>query len=226
MPEPSKPWRTSWKNRTPKDRTAKKSQLGDTTTMKRLLDDAVISVLLEKNEGHQYVEDTSMSNLKLVIGFAGVGSSAVSHAYPATFPKNWWVLLACCAWYFAMSGILQLLLSFVELESILIVRGKARADGTKQQNLNVSTYMPRYQEMFTLGITPVPGGALSLMSAPSFRPTVPGGNTAPGCLQREWSVAEYFDEDGDFDEEKFMEQVHDFIDDYNNLYDVVALKKE
>ena len=38
-----------------------------------------------------YVEDTALSNLKLVIGFAGVGSSGVSHAYPAAFPKNWMI---------------------------------------------------------------------------------------------------------------------------------------
>lgn len=54
-----------------------------------------------------YVEDVSLSNLKLLIGFASVGASAVSHVYPATFPKNWWVLLICCAAYFIGSGILQ-----------------------------------------------------------------------------------------------------------------------
>eukprot|EP00966_Prymnesium_polylepis_P171401 3962533-Prymnesium_polylepis.2 len=48
-----------------------------------------------------------MSNLKLIIGFASVASSGASHAYPAGFPNNWWVLLACCAFYFICSGILQ-----------------------------------------------------------------------------------------------------------------------
>ena len=63
-------------------------------------------VILDKDDLH-YVADVALSNLKLIIGFAGVGSSGVSHAYPASFPKNWWVLLVCCAFYFITSGILQ-----------------------------------------------------------------------------------------------------------------------
>ena len=52
----------------------------------------------QTEEGLGYVEDTALSNLKLVVGFAGVGASLVSHIYPAPFPKNWLVLLLCCAW--------------------------------------------------------------------------------------------------------------------------------
>ena len=42
-----------------------------------MLDDAVIQVMLdeEKDEGLGYEEDTALSNLKLVVGFAGVGAS-------------------------------------------------------------------------------------------------------------------------------------------------------
>ena len=88
--------------------TAKKTVLGDTATIKRLMDDAAITALLDEDE-LDYDEDVSLSNVKLVVGFAGVGASLVSHAFPAPFPKNWWVLLICCAFYFAMSGVLQLL---------------------------------------------------------------------------------------------------------------------
>ena len=45
-------------------------------------------MLLEENE-LGYEEDIGLSNIKLVVGFAGVGGSLVSHVYPATFPKNW-----------------------------------------------------------------------------------------------------------------------------------------
>ena len=158
-----------------------------------------------------------MSNLKLLVGFSGVGASLVSHVYPATFPKNWWVLLWCCAFYFAMSGVLQLLLSFVELESILCVRGKKRADGGHEPGINVSSHFPRFQEMYTLGVTRVPGGSLSLYSAPQFRPDLPEGNPAAGCLQRSWSVERFFDEDGVFAEDAFLAVVSDFMRDYEAL---------
>lgn len=205
--------------------TLKRTHLGDTATIKRLMDDAAIHVILDPDEGHGYVEDTSMSNLKLVVGFAGVGASLVSHVYPATFPKNWWVLLACCAWYFAMSGVLQLLLSFVELESMLVVTGKTTADGAKRPGINVSSHFPRFQEIYTLGMTPVPGSALSMYAAPRFRPDVIGGNTAPQCLQRSWSVAKYFDEEGLFAEEEFMQAVKEFVTEYEQLLATDALKK-
>jgi hypothetical protein len=166
----------------------KRTHLGDSGTIKRLMDDAAIFVLLDDDEGYKYVEDTSMYNLKLVVGFAGVGASLVSHVWPATFPKNWWVLLLCCAFYFLMSGVLQLLLSFVELESIIVLRGKPRDDGTRRPGINVSSFFPRFQEIYTLGFTPVPGSAMSLQNAPRFRPDLPGGNTEAHCLQFSWSV--------------------------------------
>lgn len=122
----------------------KKTNLGDSGTMKRMLDDAAIKVLLNRDELH-YEEDTALSNIKLLVGFAGVGASLISHVYPAPFPKNWWVLLTCCAFYFICSGVLQLLLSFVELESILLVKGKKNSQGKQRVGFNVSSHFPRFQ---------------------------------------------------------------------------------
>jgi hypothetical protein len=146
----------------------------------------------DPDDGLAYVEDVGLSNLKLVVGFAGVGASLVSHVYPAPFPKNWLVLLLCCAWYFLMSGILQLILSFCELESILLVRGKAGKEG-----LNFSSHLPRFQEMYTLGITPLPKGSLGLASAPKFRPMEPNTvvETSADGSQKQWPVNLFFDEE-------------------------------
>ena len=168
-----------------------------------------------------------MSNLKLLIGFSGVGASLVSHVYPAPFPRNWWVLLWCCAFYFLMSGVLQLLLSFVELESILVLRGKKRADGSgREPGLNISSNFPRFQEMYTLGVTRVPGGSLALMSAPQFRPDLPDGNPAAGCMQRSWSVEKFFDEDGVFAEEAFLAVCEKFLREYQAMSAGGASKKD
>ena len=116
---------------------ALRTNLGDTATIKRILDDAVIEIFLEEDE-LGYAEDTSMSNLKLIVGFTAVGASLLSHVYPAPFPRNWWCLLLCCTTYFVLSGVLQLLLSFVELETILLVRPNAKCKQRGLAGLNVS----------------------------------------------------------------------------------------
>ena len=73
-----------------------------------------------------------------------------------------------------------------------------------------------------LGITPVQrGGAFSLVETVSFllKKDVPGGNSAPGCLQRSLVAKRWralFDEEGTFLEEEFMEEVHKFVNDYQS----------
>jgi len=202
--------------------TEKKTNLGDTATIKRLLDDAAIDVLLN-DQDMGYVEDTSMSNLKLLIGFSAVGASLLSHVYPAPFPRNWWCLLFCCAFYFIMSGVLQLLLTFIELESILLLRVDQKSKVSRDvRGLNVSSSFPRFQNMYTLAITPVPGsgrGVVALARSPPFRPDLPEGNDSPHCLQQAWPVEHYFDEEGVFAEESFMEAVKEFLQRYRMVLD-------
>lgn len=193
----------------------KKTNLGDSATIKRIMDDAVIQVVLDETHmGLNYQEDSALSNLKLVVGFAGVGASLVSHVYPAPFPKNWFVLLLCCAWYFLMSGILQLILSFCELESILLVRGLT----PDMPGLNFSSHMPRFQEMYTLGITPLPKGSLGLASAPKFRPMPASTEVATSAdgSQKQWPVNLFFDEEGTFSEEAFIDDVRAFVQAYHS----------
>lgn len=194
----------------------KRLNTGDAATIKRMLDDAVIQVMLDDSEeGLGYKEDIALSNLKLVVGFAGVGASLVSHVYPAPFPKNWLCLLLCCAWYFLMSGVLQLILSFCELESILLVRGKSKGE----VGLNFSTHMPRFQEMFTLAITPLPTGSLGLASAPKFKPVMTSSEVevSEDGSQKQWPCNHFFSEEGLFAEEAFIAEARAFIVEYEKL---------
>lgn len=66
------------------------------------------------------------------------------------------------------------------------------------------------QEMYTLGMTPLPSGSLGLAWAPKFKPQPnqqPAEAPANGFGQRSWSVSEFFDEDGFFQEEAFEAEV-------------------
>jgi len=214
--EKRKEERERLQNQSQDESSQKKTNLGDSANIKRILDDAVIKVLLDPKGKLGYEEDVAMSNVKLVVGFSAVGSSLVSHVYPATFPKNYWVLLACCAYYFICSTVLQFILSFWELESILLLRPQDRTAG-KDKCLNISSHFPRFQEVYTLGITPVPGGSLFLATAPTFVPNSQGSKTSgkqPLTDQRSWSVNHYFDEDGEFYEDLFIETVRDFISEF------------
>jgi len=193
--------------------------------MKRMLDDAAIKVLLDTN-GLAYEEDTGLSNVKLIVGFAGVGASLVSHVYPATFPKNWWVLLACCAFYFICSGILQFLLSFVELESILLLKGKVGVDGKRAVGVNVSSHFPKYQEEYTIGISPLPSGSLGLAWAPKFQPLERGKGNQLAHGQRLWIVSEFFDDEGCFFEDLFCEAVRTFVQEFEGLKSTGSKKQD
>ena len=169
---------------------------------------------MDDEDGLGYEEDTGLSNVKLVVGFAGVGASLFSHVYPAPFPKNWWVLLFCVGFYFAMSSVLQFFLSFMEIESILLLRGKKGADGRRGCGLNLHSHFPRFQEMYTLGVTKLPRGSLGLYWAPKFWPVEEGEQDVSGPEQKTWSIAEFFDEEGGFQEEAFEEEVKAFLQNY------------
>lgn len=193
--------------------TEKKSNLGDTATIKRLLDDKAVQVILDELN---YEEDITLSNMKLVVGFSGVGAALVSHIYPGGFPKNWWVLLLCCFFYFFCSGVLQFILSFLELESVLMVHNKK---GKTFPGLNIAASLPRFQEMYIIAITELPTG-MSLLKAPKFRPE------NNDCYQLSLPVTKYFDEEGIFHEELFAYDVKKFMTDYENPKKAEEPKKD
>lgn len=179
----------------------KTTVLGDTANMKRLLDDHVAEVLQSELK---YEEDVGMSNIKLIVGFSGVLAGLISHVYPKPFPANWWVLLACCIWYFAMSGILQLILSYMELEAFLQLKPKSLG----APGLNIASNFPRFTDKYVLAVTPLPKGSLGMLSAPKFNCKTAA---ADGVHHMEVSVTRYFDEDGVFHEDVFGADVRKFI---------------
>ncbi len=65
--------------------------------------------------------------------------------------------------------------------------------------------------MYTLAITPLPKGAMGLWSAPKFHapnePPKPTGEPSyvGGAFQQSWACNHYFDEEGYFDEDSFVD---------------------
>jgi len=70
------------------------------------------------------LEDSSFSNIKLVLGAFGCTLAVVSHYYPTPFPDNIPLLVACVILYFIASSILQYRASYIQKDIILIASPK------------------------------------------------------------------------------------------------------
>ena len=183
------------------------------------MDDAAITALLDEDE-LDYDEDVSLSSVKLVVGFAGVGASLVSHAFPAPFPKNWWVLLYCrCAW----SLLLQRrppVHALVHEQNILLVQGKRSAAATTTAaaaaaasvaRASTSRRTSRASRRCTRWRSALPKGRdgaveRAQVHAPN-RPPKPTDEPSyvGGAFQQSWACNHYFDEEGYFDEDSFVD---------------------
>jgi len=64
------------------------------------------------------VEDSSWGNLKMTIMTTASVSALVAQFYPLTFPDNIWILGVCVVIYFALSGVLQFMVTFLEKDFI------------------------------------------------------------------------------------------------------------
>ena len=91
--------------------------------------------------------------------------------------------------------------------------GGGGGGGKRGEGLNVASHFPRFQEVYTLAITPLPKGAMGLWSAPKFHapnePPKPTGEPSyvGGAFQQSWACNHYFDEEGYFDEDSFVDEV-------------------
>jgi len=124
-----------------------KINLSDPGAIKRVLDDTITKYFFEELA---YVEDTDLSNVKLVLGIFSVALALTAQFYPAPFPENYHILLICCPLYFVFSTILQYIASYKEKEFILFARSKDRFNPIEVQ---VFTRFPKYSYDFTIGIS-------------------------------------------------------------------------
>ena len=122
----------------------------------------------------------------------------VAQFAPLPFPDSRPVLGSCCAAYFILSGVLQLVTTFVDRDCILItkVMKKSQTSGASMEKnpnltkygLRIRTSLPRFSEFYTVQIE-----YQDLENSPFVVQT--------------WSVGKFFDAEGMFDEYGLEDEV-------------------
>merc|ERR1712183_636658 len=110
---------------------AVKVDVYDQNAVKQLLDDGIMTYVLE-TRGLE--EDLTYSNYKLALGGLSCLVAIASHAYPAPFPENAWVLKVCVVSYIVLSALLQYVAFYMEGNTILATRSTKRG-GTNSKKL-------------------------------------------------------------------------------------------
>jgi signal peptidase complex subunit 2 len=158
---------------------------GDQVKLKQILDETVAAAMLEL-----VPEDYRFDNIKLGLMTSACLFACIAQFAPVPFPDCRPILGVCCCMYFILSGILQLITTFIDKDCILLTQP---LPASKNKNLNtygirVRTHLPRFSEFFTL--------ILEFQKMPETP-----------CVEQKWSVGQFLDADGMFDEVGLMEAV-------------------
>lgn len=182
--------------------------VGDIIKVKQILDETVAGTMISEDlsdlgEAVKIQEDYGHDNLKLFLMALACGFAAVAQFGLATdFPKNRLLLGVCCASYFCISGILQLIMTFVDKDCIMLTKPLTdpeaiklvrKAGGNKDMDkygIRVRTQFPRFSEYYTV--------ILEFQGKPNSE-----------FVKETWSVGKFFDVDGFFDEEGLMIEVEE-----------------
>jgi signal peptidase complex subunit 2 len=158
--------------------------LYEAITYKRILDDTL----------HSYVEapasleeDLSYHNFKIVIMALSSISALIAQFYPIPFPGNRLILLVCVVVYFALSGVYQFLVTFIDRDSISTFKTKTK--GEKKEVVLRST-LHKYSDEYT-----------AILECPS------GKEVAKFTR----SIGNYFTKDGEYAESLFKRDVEKFL---------------
>lgn len=173
---------------------------GDIIKLKQILDETVANTFLEENtlEGHDpraknvgLKEDHKLNNIKLILMTVACIFAMIAQFSPLPFPESRPVLGICCALYFMLSGVLQLITTFLDKDCILLTKvlevGDTSKDNLKKNpnltnyGLRVRTIFPKFSEFYTVRIE------------------YQGMPNSPFAEQT-WSVGQFFDKEGMFDE--------------------------
>jgi len=178
--------------------------VGDMIKVKQILDETVAGTILE-----QIDEDYHFDNFKLLLMTVACMFAMVAQFAPLPFPDSRIIIGICCASYFALSGILQLITTLIDQDCILLTKPLPK-DGKKDDDdggfnedtgkkiyrkspkdiknkdlfgygVRVRSQFPRFEEWYTV-----------ILEFEQKKDT-------PSVQQR-WSVGQFFDKEGMFDE--------------------------
>eukprot|EP00611_Tribonema_gayanum_P011465 TRINITY_DN216_c0_g1_i1.p1 TRINITY_DN216_c0_g1~~TRINITY_DN216_c0_g1_i1.p1 ORF type:complete len:219 (-),score=65.82 TRINITY_DN216_c0_g1_i1:317-973(-) len=193
------------------EREPAKVDTGDSLKVKQAMDEAVVRAVMDMG----FEEDHKWSNVKLLLMVVACAFAGLAQLYPKPFPESRPVLAVCCISYFACSALLQVVMSCIEQDVILITKPNAKGVA-----LRIRTAFPRFQEIYTTELEVLAGAAsqhatkLQLELMPlitSFLPISIGrkqpGDAAAKDGAVKMNVGNYFDVEGYFDEEGVVEDM-------------------
>lgn len=180
--------------------------VGDIIKVKQILDETVAGTMVSDDiSAHGEVvrikEAYGHDNLKLFLMALACSFAAVAQFGLATdFPKNRILLGVCCASYFCISGILQLIMTFIDKDCIMTIKPLSDPEAIKlvkkggnkyfdKYGIRVRSQFPRFSEFYTVIL--------------EFH----GKNPPSEYVKQTWSVGQFFDVNGYFDEEGLILEV-------------------
>jgi signal peptidase complex subunit 2 len=163
--------------------------VGDQVKLKQILDETVAATILE-----MIAEDYRLDNMKLALMTAACAFACVAQFAPVPFPDCRPILGVCCFLYFVLSGILQGITTFIDMDCILLTKSSPTSKNNNLINygLRVRTNLPRFSEYYTVIL--------------EFQ-----NMTDTPYVEQKWSVGQFFDVEGMFDEVGLMEAVREVV---------------
>merc|ERR1719203_152141 len=180
--------------------------VGDIVKVKQILDETVAGTIMSEDlsaygEVVKIKEEYSHDNLKLfLMALACTFAAVAQFGLAADFPKNRLWLGVCCASYFCISGILQLIMTFIDKDCIMTTKPLSDPQAIKlvknggnksmdKYGIRVRSQFPRFSEYYSVIL--------------EFQ----GKDSPTDFVEETWSVGQFFDVDGYFDEEGVMLEV-------------------
>lgn len=118
-------------------------ETGDSVKVKQVFDDSTIECLNEKTE---YPVDYGPENIKMILMFVSCLFAMIAQFYPIPFPESRPLLGVCCAGYFILSGVLQFIITVIDVDLVATTLAKKTKDANKFPPLMIRTRFEKYQE--------------------------------------------------------------------------------